>query len=397
MKTIDSGTRIVIDTCILDHLIESYMSKGSVILDILIKYKKNLWIPYTVYQEFARIDDEKFVEKRVKRFEEDKVKREAEVSDNDEKMFSLPGNAETYRENIEAYYKKVKAFMHELEKNGQIGRKFTESEMKNICEEGKKRYEKNIPPGLSDKGKKGEKKYNDLFIWKEILRYFGEEKKITSILFMTDDQKGGIFSESGKEGEERVINEFMKKEFEALCCFEGEERQAGIDVMTLLMFQDLCKNEFNIQEISELKDDKVALALLENYGDIFANDLLHFVENYPSGQISSDFYLDNDGEVNYRDPYLMTWKPVCEDGKIYGALRVGLDCERSFVYEDEDGNTLKLGDAKIQISAIVSFFDEYIENPEANCYRLISKKKEAPFYYKIDINDFDVVEISLMK
>ncbi|WP_423738389.1 PIN-like domain-containing protein [Clostridium algidicarnis] len=65
---------------------------------------------------------------------------------------------------------------------------FTQQELYEICEEGEKRYKQEIPPGFKNGAKKdGIKKYSDLIIWKEILKYASEHEK--NIIFVTDDVK----------------------------------------------------------------------------------------------------------------------------------------------------------------------------------------------------------------
>lgn len=65
---------------------------------------------------------------------------------------------------------------------------FTRDEVYVICEEGENRYKKEIPPGYKDgKKKDGIRKYSDLILWKEVIRYAKEQKK--NIIFVTDDVK----------------------------------------------------------------------------------------------------------------------------------------------------------------------------------------------------------------
>ena len=62
--------------------------------------------------------------------------------------------------------------------------------MKKRIDEGKKRYERKIPPGYkdNDKSKRGDNsEYGDYFAWEEILA-FSKEKK-TDIIYVTNDQK----------------------------------------------------------------------------------------------------------------------------------------------------------------------------------------------------------------
>ena len=78
------------------------------------------------------------------------------------------------------------------------------------CEEGEKRYSKNIPPGYKDKGKGGLREYCDLIIWKEILGYAKEENK--NVTFMTDDVKEDWWERNGKDlnFHSKLIKEFGK-------------------------------------------------------------------------------------------------------------------------------------------------------------------------------------------
>lgn len=64
---------------------------------------------------------------------------------------------------------------------------FNENEIKEIEEEGAKRYDSCIPPGYKDKSSKTENIYGDLIIWKEILRF--SESKQCSIIFVSRDFK----------------------------------------------------------------------------------------------------------------------------------------------------------------------------------------------------------------
>lgn len=66
----------------------------------------------------------------------------------------------------------------------------TQEEIYQICEEGEKRYDADpqIPPGFKDaKSKDGVRKYSDLIMWKEILRYAKDNDR--DVIFVTDDIK----------------------------------------------------------------------------------------------------------------------------------------------------------------------------------------------------------------
>lgn len=82
----------------------------------------------------------------------------------------------------------VNEFIQYLLDNNQIMQQFSIDEIYLICEEGEKRYKKEIPPGFNDsKSKDGIRKYSDLIIWKEVIKFAKEQQK--NIIFVTDDVK----------------------------------------------------------------------------------------------------------------------------------------------------------------------------------------------------------------
>lgn len=89
----------------------------------------------------------------------------------------------------------------------------TQEEIYQICEEGERRYkaEPQIPPGFKDaKNKDGVRKYSDLIMWKEILRY--AKNKAVNVIFVTDDVKSDWWVEAGgnKDFHPYLLNEFEK-------------------------------------------------------------------------------------------------------------------------------------------------------------------------------------------
>jgi len=72
-----------------------------------------------------------------------------------------------------------------------VGDIIDDTELSAIRDEGKKRFDKSIPPGFMDMNKKKEQDdnntYGDLIIWKQILKY-AKDKKV-GIIFVTHDQK----------------------------------------------------------------------------------------------------------------------------------------------------------------------------------------------------------------
>lgn len=79
---------------------------------------------------------------------------------------------------------------------GKIGAPYTQKELDSYYKKGKERYERDIPPGFSDKKKEDkryvgdlviENKYGDLIIWFQIIEKAKAERK--PIILITDDKK----------------------------------------------------------------------------------------------------------------------------------------------------------------------------------------------------------------
>lgn len=82
---------------------------------------------------------------------------------------------------------------------GKIGSAFSQDKLKNIYDEGEKRYENKIPPGFKDntknsstdyfyKGVEYKRKFGDLILWKQIIEK-AKDENIKNVIFITDDEK----------------------------------------------------------------------------------------------------------------------------------------------------------------------------------------------------------------
>lgn len=84
-----------------------------------------------------------------------------------------------------------------IEQVFQIGKEFSFSKMMEVAEEGKIRYEEEIPPGYEDgKEKIGLQKYGDLFAWKQILECASSKQK--DFILVTNDVKPDWFEDDKK-------------------------------------------------------------------------------------------------------------------------------------------------------------------------------------------------------
>ncbi|PGX23258.1 hypothetical protein COE08_00850 [Priestia megaterium] len=105
----------------------------------------------------------------------------------------------------------VKVFVESLVDGNQIMQDFTRDMIYDICEDGKKRYDKKIPPGYKDaKNKDGIRKYSDLILWKEIIQFAKEKQK--NIIFVTDDVKPDWWNNENDKYEflPQLVQEFAK-------------------------------------------------------------------------------------------------------------------------------------------------------------------------------------------
>lgn len=71
--------------------------------------------------------------------------------------------------------------------NNKIGKPFEQKSLEKIYNEGKERYDDNIPPGYKDNKKPEPEKYGDLVLWKQILEKAQETSQ--PIILVTDERK----------------------------------------------------------------------------------------------------------------------------------------------------------------------------------------------------------------
>lgn len=249
---------IVFDTCALGDVYSLTIDTQQVFVDILTLLKERIWIPAWVLKEFER-HHEKFLynpisnhygklERIILKGEQYKKDLSEAISIVADDMFHPYMNKEVCNE-ITAIYKsiceeigklaeKIKVQknvrceeirsvaksdkLYELLKEIRHGKEFSLKELIQIAQEGKVRYECLIPPGYKDEKEKekekkktndGIRKYGDLIIWKEILRYAKENDK--SIIFISDDIKEDwVVKEMGEnEGDPRseLLREFAEE------------------------------------------------------------------------------------------------------------------------------------------------------------------------------------------
>ncbi len=137
------------------------------------------------------------------------------------------------------------ALVSDIEKSGSIMPSPTQEDIYKWCEEGECRYKKEVPPGFEDtKGKDRVRKYSDLILWQETLRY--SKKNNAPIVFVTDDVKADWWQtndDGNKQFHSKLVEEFKKTENQ-------------IVLMTSVSFFDEISKDYGIE-----KTDAVEIAL----------------------------------------------------------------------------------------------------------------------------------------
>lgn len=249
---------IVFDTCALGNIYSLSPETQQVFIDILKLLKERIWIPAWVLKEFERHHD-KFLyapisdhygkfENVIAKGEQYKKDLSEAIANIDDDTFHPYMNKDVCNEiktiytsiceGVDKLGKKIKDQknarseeiknaaksdkLNELLQGILHGEEFSLKELIRIAQEGRIRYECLIPPGYKDEKDKekekektndGIRKYGDLIIWKEILRYAKDNRK--SIILISDDVKEDwVVKESGSnEGDPRpeLTREFSEE------------------------------------------------------------------------------------------------------------------------------------------------------------------------------------------
>ena len=173
---------------------------------------------------------------------------------------------------------KVAELVKQIESYNHILTPPTQEEIFLWCEEGQGRYKKEIPPGFKDaKDKDGVRKYGDLIIWKEMLKFALKQSK--NIIFITDDVKADWWETQDNKRifHSKLITEFEKTGKE-LIAYESQD------------FYSAIANEYGVT-----KTDAVELALQMTDNDYCANISDRVFENIIDNlAFNGTDYIDTD-------------------------------------------------------------------------------------------------------
>jgi len=192
---------IVLDTNVLLNCYRWSKNTAKEFLKVLQQIKKRIWLPYHVLHEFfkKRLDViqqkrdtlKKLIEdigKIIKTLEETRELKTHDFAEEKNKLIEVKESI-SHKIGVEIPDKCDDWILETITNlfKDKYGQPFPEEKCKAIIQEGKERYKKKIPPGYKDQNKDDNIKFNDLFIWKEIISYAKKNKK--DVIFITDDQK----------------------------------------------------------------------------------------------------------------------------------------------------------------------------------------------------------------
>ena len=207
-----------LDANILLNLYRYSPKTRTELLKILTNISDRIWVPYQAAEEYQKnrlsviLKQEKAYEEMQKFIEEEQKKIESALNsiigkhpimDDDHRQLWLKDINGIFNQ-LKDDIKTLKAshpdmFFNDTIRdeltsilNGKVGEPCSESDIGKIIEEGKRRYEKKVPPGWKDSGKDGGnledlQKYGDLILWFQIIDKAKSAKK--NIIFVTDDKK----------------------------------------------------------------------------------------------------------------------------------------------------------------------------------------------------------------
>ena len=170
----------------------------------------------------------------------------------------------------------LRAFVDEIENANHVMPSPSQEDIYRWCEDGEQRYKRKIPPGFMDaRDKDVVRKYSDLILWNETVRFAKTHGK--SIIFVTDDVKADWWEvDNGK----RHFHTNLLKEF----C---RTKQNIIPMVSQTVYTEIA-NDFNIEKTDTVEialrmtdEDycfKIADAVFEEIEDTLAYDAIEFID-----------------------------------------------------------------------------------------------------------------------
>ncbi len=269
---------IVPDTNILLHLLRHSAEVRGQLMDVFVRKKASLWIPYQVGIEFQRrrldvqqhaldaydrigADLTKFVNQAKDALNQYRahpvIDIERELSaldvfqlDFQQRLAAVKGQHPTEEFNT-SFAKVTELFA------GKVGAKPASERVAAIHKEGSDRYARKVPPGFEDskKAAEGGDKFGDLVIWMEMMEKAKSDKR--PVIFVTDDGKSDWWHiHRGKKmgPHPSLIEEFLAT--------TGQEFHI-YDLLQFLRYEAVAGTDFKEESVRKIADSLVAVAETE--------------------------------------------------------------------------------------------------------------------------------------
>lgn len=336
---LNNDTIIVFDTNVYLNLYEYSPEVADEFIEAIYFVEEYIYIPSTVKREFLRNylacsgrQKKKFknVSKELKKLTDklsvqlnkqlnilDKFKfpKIDELKNNSlAKLLEVEKTFDKYLEENDVYEVINKAFLKQdkifalfngIINDKRVFEELTVDELYSICSEGKSRYYKEIPPGFKDgKTKDGIDKYNDLILWKEVLKYCRENDK--NLIFVTDDVKPDWWIDDGikKKFHSALINEFKESTHSDIFALNSQQLYGILgelynistpDTIQTILQYSLKKYVEQLIEYSNLTDDIQSEII--NSGETYVNT--ESLTNYDGSYFEMNDEFDDIDLISY--------------------------------------------------------------------------------------------------
>lgn len=268
-----------------------------------------------------------------------------------------------------------------------------------LCEEGKKRYKSEIPPGFKDaKSKDGVRKYSDFIIWHEIIQY--AKSKEVDVIFVTDDAKSDWWesTDSGKMLHSKLSEEFSKRTQRQIEAFTSETFFSMISRAYSIPEYDTVETILSIT--AQAYGNELSDNVFEKIADSVCYNPEQYIESYDEVSMSEGFEID-DGSL---ESTFVSAEFKCREDDMYIYLfkyRVKIMAE-SYEYwgRDEDTKDIILSPANwhtfegiIEVEVIRTIEDEEDAPYETSFDSIgeingeLEQTEYAPYSFENDFND----------
>lgn len=359
LKELWKNAVFVFDTNVLLNLYRYHSSTRDSLIKVIEGFSERVWIPYYVglefqnnrlnviskqYNRYSELEDivSRSVSEMRTKVDNLQLKKRHSNIDPDKLMEIIEAFKNSMSKEIDGF--KVKSIdtnspdmiREKIEDlfDGKIGQAPENQDyIDKITKEGATRYKYQIPPGFKDNKKDVsedepshnkyadiyyERKYGDLIIWKQIIKY-AKENELKDIIFITDDNKSDWWlKKSGKTVGPRpeLINEIME--------------EAGVKYFHMYTMEsflnytnDKLGAEVEEEVIQEVRNISLQNNLDLNYKDVSTNDIAY---KYLLGRFGNVVVGDEDSTFDY-----LTTNRGSRNGFVIKDLRSNKDIKVSIV------------------------------------------------------------------